>query len=107
RLRDDVERERGLAGRFRPVYFGDPAAGNAADAQRDVELERSRWNDRDLVEDPTLAQAHDGALAELAVDRGNGQFQGLAAVALDVSHACLLVLECRIVRSGVPSTVEP
>src|SRR5713101_2796021 len=38
RLRDDVERQRGLAGRLRPVDLGHPAAGNAADAQRDIAL---------------------------------------------------------------------
>ena len=86
-LRDDVERQRGLAGRLRSVDLGHPAAGNAADAQRDVELERAGGDDGDLIEDAALTQAHDGALAELAVDRGDGQLQGLAAVALDVSHA--------------------
>jgi hypothetical protein len=86
RLRDDVSASVVLPTTW-PVDLGDASAGNAADAERHVELERAGGDDRDIVEGTALAQAHDGALAELAVDRGNGQIQGLAAVALHVSHA--------------------
>ena len=39
--RDDVVGERGLAGAFRAVDLGDAAAGQAADAEREVEGERA------------------------------------------------------------------
>ena len=67
-LRDDVQRQRGLAGGLRPVDLDDPAARDAADAERDVERERAGGDDGDLVEGAALAEAHDGALAELPVD---------------------------------------
>jgi hypothetical protein len=53
------------------VDLGDAAAGDAADAERHVELHRAGGDDGDLVERAVLAQTHDGALAELAVDRSN------------------------------------
>ena len=43
RLGDDMQRERGLAGRFRAVNLDDAAARQPADAERDVEAERAAW----------------------------------------------------------------
>jgi hypothetical protein len=40
-LGDDLQRQRGLAGGLRPVDLDDPAARQAADAERDVEPERA------------------------------------------------------------------
>ena len=90
RLGDDVQRERGLARRLRAVDLGDAAARDAADAERDVERQRAGRDDRDLVQGAALPQAHDRALAELAVDGREGQIEGLAAVALHFSHGSLL-----------------
>ena len=58
--------------------------GTAAfiDAERDVEGQRPRGNDGDLVEYPALPQAHDGALAELPVDGRDRQIEGLPPIAL-------------------------
>ena len=41
RLGDDVQRQRRLAGGFRPVNLHDAAARQAADAERDIEPERA------------------------------------------------------------------
>jgi hypothetical protein len=68
RLRDGVERERGLAGRFRPVDLDDPAARQPADAERDVEPERARRDGLDLDRLLALAEPHDRALAEGPLD---------------------------------------
>ena len=70
-LRDHGQGQGGLAGRLRAVDLGDAAARDAADPERHVELHRAGGDDGDLVERAVLAQTHDGALAELAVDRSN------------------------------------
>ncbi len=46
RFGDHVERERGLAARFRAVHFDHAAARKSADAQRGVNGNASRWESR-------------------------------------------------------------
>ncbi|MNT18947.1 hypothetical protein D3C72_1541780 [compost metagenome] len=65
---DDLQRQRGLARRFRAVDFNHAATRQAADAQRDVQTQRSRGNHLDVVRDLVVAVAHDRALAELLFD---------------------------------------
>ena len=67
RLGDHVHRERRLARRLRAEDLDDPAAGQAADAEREVERERAGGDgvDTDVA---LLAQPHDRALAELLLD---------------------------------------
>src|SRR5439155_1745037 len=74
--------QRRLARGLRAVDLGDAAARDAADAQRHIERERPPRDDRDLVDYSALTQAHDGALAELAVYGRDGQVEGLLAIAL-------------------------
>ena len=50
-LGDDLQRQRGLARRFRPVDLDHAAARQAADAERDVEPERAGRDDLDVVGD--------------------------------------------------------
>ena len=57
RLGDDVERQRGLAGRLRAVDLDDAAARQAADAERDVEAERAGGDDLDVVDRPRRRRA--------------------------------------------------
>ena len=47
-LGDDVQRQRGLARAFRAVDLDDPALGQAADAERDVEAQRAGRDRFDL-----------------------------------------------------------
>ena len=82
RLGDNVQGQRRLARGLRAVDLGDAAARDAANAQRHIERERPRRDNRDLVDYSALAQAHDGALAELAVYGRDGQVEGLLAIAL-------------------------
>ena len=79
RVGDRVERQRRLTRRLRAVDLDDAAARETADAERDVEGDRAGGDDLDgcaLV----AAQAHDRALAELAVDLGERGLEGLLAV---------------------------
>ena len=68
RLGDGVQRERGLARGFRPVDLDHPAARQPADAERDVEPERAGRDRLDLDRLLALAEPHDRALAEGALD---------------------------------------
>ena len=79
RVGDRVERQRRLTRRLRTVDLDDAAAREPADAERDVERDRTGRDDLDgsaLV----AAQAHDGALAELTVDLRERSLEGLLAV---------------------------
>jgi hypothetical protein len=66
-----VQRDSGLTAGLRPVDLDDPAAGQAADAERDVQRDRAGGDDRHL-HDRALAQPHDRTLAELLVDLCEG-----------------------------------
>ena len=79
RLGDDVEREGRLARAFRAVDLDDPAAGQAADTERDVEAERAGRHHLHLH---LLArsQLHRAALAEGAVDLRQGGVEGFLLV---------------------------
>ena len=86
RLGDDMQRQRGLAGAFRPVNLDNAAARQPADAERDVEPERAGRDDLDLLIG-SRAHAHDGALAEGALDLRHRGIQRLVLL-----HQGLLVL---------------
>src|SRR5262249_996111 len=73
RLGDDVERERRLPRRFRPVDLDDAPARQPADAERDVEPERAGGDDLDLRRRLVGAETHDRALAELLLNRADGE----------------------------------
>ena len=64
---DDLQCQRGLAGRFRSVDLDDATARQTADTERDVEAKRAS---RDRFDHVGLAvtHAHDRALAELLLD---------------------------------------
>ncbi len=67
---DGVQGERRLTGGFRPVDLDDAAAGQTADAERDVEAERTRRNGLDFHGLLAFAEPHDRAFAEGALDLG-------------------------------------
>ena len=76
RLGDDVQRQRRLTARFRSVDFDDAAAREPADAEREVEGDRSGRDDVERHPVRELAHLHDGALAELPLDLGEGVAEG-------------------------------
>src|SRR5438067_13654019 len=77
-LRDGVQRERRLSARFRSVDLDHAAARVPATAQREIEPERSAGDDGyGLRAAVVLAEPHDGALAELLLDRAYRRQDGL------------------------------
>ena len=80
RLGDDMQRERGLAGGFRPVDLDDAAARQSANAERDVEPERAGGDGLDLDRLLVLAEPHDGALAAIPLDLRDRSLERLLSV---------------------------
>ena len=78
-LGDDVHRQRRLAGRLRAVDLDDAAAGQATDAEGEVEREGAGGDGLDGHR-PLLPHAHDRPLAELLVDGRQGHVQCLVAI---------------------------
>ena len=64
---------------LRAVDLDDPAARQAADAERDVERDRAGGDDLDRRAG-LVAEAHDRALAELLLDLGERDLERLVAV---------------------------
>ena len=91
-VRDRVKRQRRLTRRLRAVDLDDAASREAADAERDIEGDGARGDDVDRGAF-FAAQAHDGSLAELAVDLGEGCFEDLLAVCC-CCHGGLLLRSC-------------
>jgi hypothetical protein len=85
-LGDDVEGQRRLARRFRPVDLHHPAAGDAADAEGDVEAQGSRGDHLDGRKRVTVPEAHDGALAELFFDLAQGHIESFFLAFLCPAH---------------------
>ena len=95
RLGDDVLAERGLARRLRPEDLGDPAARDAADAEREVERDGARGDEVDLLP-LRRAELHDRAAAELLLDREDRR----------VDRAAALAPPCLARRCGCPGLVR-
>ena len=89
RLRHRVQRQRGLARRFRPVDLDHAALGQAADAQRDVQAERAGGDDLDVLDHLAFAQPHDRALAELLLDLRQCRLQGLGFFGVEGFDGCV------------------
>ena len=75
---EDVQRERRLTGRLGAVDLDDAAAGHAADAEREVERQRP-GGDGLHVHGDVVAEAHDGALAEVLFRSGRGRSRVLSS----------------------------
>src|SRR5579875_5390 len=79
-LGHDLERESGLARSLRPEDFDDTPARQAPDAERDVEPERTGRDGLHVPRRGRIAEAHDGALAELLLDLSQCGGERLLAV---------------------------
>jgi hypothetical protein len=77
---NDMEGERRLAGGFRAVDFDNTAARKAADAKRNIEAERTCGDRLDFDRLLVFAEPHDRALAEGALDLGEGGIKGFGLV---------------------------
>ena len=78
RLGDHVHGERGLARRLGTEHLDHAAAGEAADAEGDVERERAGGDGRHTHVAP-LPQPHDGALAVVLLDLAERHLEGLVS----------------------------
>ena len=99
-LGDNVQGQRRLSARLRPVYLNDPTPGHATDAESEVEGQRPGGDGVDLT-DLLVAQFHDGALAELTLDLGHRHLETLFPVALVFGHDGLLLRLPRTYRAPV------
>ena len=93
RLGDDMQRQRGLARAFRAVDLDHPAARQAADAERDIEPERTGRDHLDLHR-LLRAQLHRRALAERAIDLRQRRFERLLPVHAFLAFLNQLELRC-------------
>ena len=80
RLGDEVVDHGRLARGLRTEDLDDAAARDAADAEGDVERQRAGGHELHVVADRVVAETHDAALAELAVDLGDGGLEGFVFV---------------------------
>ena len=78
-LGNDVQRKRRLTGTFRPVDFNHTAAGKSAHAERDIKAQRARTHHINVFDLFSAGHTHDGALAELLFNEGDGGGQRLLA----------------------------
>ena len=93
-LGDHVHGEGGLPGRLRAVDLDDPTAGQAADAEGDVERQRAGGDGGD-ADVAVLAQPHDGALAVLLLDLAERHLEGLVSF-----HGGTLLWVCAVCWRG-------
>src|SRR6185437_13474045 len=93
RVGDGVQGERGLAGALRAVDLDDPAAREAADAERGVQGDRAG---RDHLDGRAglVAEPHDGAPAELTLDLRERGLQRLLPVAATAAPGARLIAGC-------------
>ena len=89
RLRDDVQRQRRLARGLGTEDLDDAAARNAADAQRDVDADRSGGNRADGGEF-LRSQAHDRAFTKLPLDLRQGSLRRFQFVSGNAGHVAPL-----------------
>src|SRR6516162_5146738 len=91
RLGQAMQSERRFTRGFRAVDFDDAAARQAADAERDIEAERTSGNGVDVHRLHVLAEPHDRALAEAALDlrqRGIKGFRFIHGRSFDETKCC-------------------
>jgi hypothetical protein len=86
RVRDDMQAERRLSARLGSIDLSDATAGNAAHADRRIEIDRTGRNrlDADLL---IRSEPHDRALTTALFDLRDGQIQRLLLVVLQSRHS--------------------
>ena len=90
-LGDDVQRQRGFAGRFRPIDFHYAPARQPAQAEGNIQPERAGRDGLNIAFHRAIAHAHDGAFAKLLFNLGERRSQrGGLVVFFRHRFACLL-----------------
>ena len=102
-LGHDVQGQGGFAGGLGAIDFNDTPLGYAADAQGDVQRQRPGWDglNHDMG---VLPQAHDGALAILLLNLGDGGGQRLLLIRRRRGGLNLLFLLSHV-RSSFPAGI--
>ena len=77
-FRDDMQSERGFAGRFRPVDFRNAPLGDAPDAKGQVKADGTCGDHRD-IDMHVVGKFHYRTLAKFPLDAVQSGFQGFAA----------------------------
>ena len=80
RLGHDVQGKGRFSARFGAENLDHPSPGNAAHAECGIEPDGARRDYGDVGDLVAAAQPHDGALAKLAFDLGNGQIHRLCPI---------------------------
>ncbi len=80
-----MQRQGRLAGTFRAVDLDHPAPGQAADAERDIQVDGTGGKNLGL-DHVALAEAHHRALAEGSLNLGDRRFQGLVLIHVFFLH---------------------
>jgi hypothetical protein len=78
-LSDQGQTKGGLSRGFGTINFTDPSAGQSADAKGEVDGRTAGGNDVN-IDFRRFAKAHDSAVAELFIDGGKGEIEGLFPV---------------------------
>ncbi len=84
RLGNDLQRQRGLARGLRPVDLHHSAPWEAANAQCNVEADRTRGDGLDVPGRLGVPHAHDRALAELFFDLAEGLRECFLAIVVHI-----------------------
>jgi hypothetical protein len=79
-LGNDLQRQRGLAGRFGTIDLDHAPARQATDAECDIEADGTARNRLDIFRGTGIAHAHDGTLAELFLDLAERLSERLFAI---------------------------
>ena len=99
RLGDDVQGDRGLTGGFRSVDLDDASARHAADAECEVERDRTGGNGVHIHIQP-LTELHDRTLAVILFDLSERCGQRLLLVgnriAVGLNRLCFLLCDCHM-----------
>src|SRR5215472_483608 len=91
-----MQRKRSFSAALGSVYLDDPAAREAADAERHVQGDGAGRDDLDWSAG-VVTEPHDGAAAELALDLRERDLQGLVPVATARALAATrLVVRCHL-----------
>jgi hypothetical protein len=85
-LRDGLQREGGLARGLGTVDLDDAAAGEAPDAEREVERKHAGGDRVDLDLAGAVSELHHGFLAVRLLDLSERELEGLRLTGLHVSH---------------------
>ena len=100
-LRENLQGKRGLAAGFRTVDFYDTPARHSPDTQGGIQRKSTGGDDAHL-QAVALAQLHDGALTELALNLFGGELENLIFI---LSHMRSLQQTMRCDATGFPANL--